>query len=730
MEIRALSIVMFLLSFSTVNCSNDFYVYNLATDMIRETDVVFDGGFRTKMSIEEYLEQDNDMLRIAEIHSRNPRFSWMIASSKNNTYQRKYRILVASSKSLIDSEQGDLWDSGLVEDSSSVAVKYDGAPLNPSTLYYWKVMVVDSHGRKSDFSPAKAFVTAIDFDNYTSVLPIEKEAQQPERLVSKGSTVLADFGKDAFSQFSIRLNSLVGCDTVVVHLGEDLDSLGMVNKEPKGTIRYRKINIPLSKGYVKYTTVIEPDAMNTDPNAGWGGMPVLMPGYIGEVLPFRYAQIDNYDGIARYNNITRSITFYPMGETGTFTSSDTILNQVWELCKYSMKATSFGGLFVDGDRERVTYEGDVYINQLSYYAVSDQYSIARASLERLMFHSTWPTEWFLQTLEIAYNDYLYTGDISFLERYYEQLKLRTFRTLHDDEDNLLHSGKEISDEYLLLGLHTPFNPIRDIVDWPQGERDHYVFGECNTSVQAYYYKALDVFSKIAAALGNHYDARQFSRLASLNREAINRRFVNLDGLYVDSEMSQHSSLHANMYPVAMGVADKANYQKILKLLKQCGMACSVYGAQFMLDAVYECGDPDYALDLMTDTTNRSWYDMIRRGSTITMEAWGEQFKKNLDWNHAWGAAPGNIIARRLMGITPLEPGFSKVSIKPRVGRLSYALIQQPTPRGMIKMDINNEGGKAKVTVEIPPNMTAEIDLPGVAKNEVVGSGKWTFYYKR
>jgi hypothetical protein len=43
------------------------------------------------------------------------------------------------------------------------------------------------------------------------------------------------------------------------------------------------------------------------------------------------------------------------------------------------------------------------------------------------------------------------------------------------------------------------------------------------------------------------------------------------------------------------------------------------------------------------------------GATITLEAWDDRFKPNQDWNHAWSAAPANLIPGRLMGITPAEP---------------------------------------------------------------------------
>lgn len=50
-----------------------------------------------------------------------------------------------------------------------------------------------------------------------------------------------------------------------------------------------------------------------------------------------------------------------------FRCSDDTLNRIWELCRYSMKATSFTGYYVDGDRERIPYEADALINQLGRY---------------------------------------------------------------------------------------------------------------------------------------------------------------------------------------------------------------------------------------------------------------------------------------------------------------------------------------------------------------------------
>ena len=62
------------------------------------------------------------------------------------------------------------------------------------------------------------------------------------------------------------------------------------------------------------------------------------------------------------------------------------------MCKYSVLATSFCGIYVDGDRE-APYEAYAHINQFCHYAIDDDYLLARKSHEWLMAHPTWPTEW-------------------------------------------------------------------------------------------------------------------------------------------------------------------------------------------------------------------------------------------------------------------------------------------------------------------------------------------------
>ena len=71
------------------------------------------------------------------------------------------------------------------------------------------------------------------------------------------------------------------------------------------------------------------------------------------------------------------------------------------------------------------------------------------------------------------------------------------------------------------------------------------------------------------------------------------------GIYIDGEFSDHSSLHANMMALAFDLVPEEHKKTVIDFIKSRGMACSVYGAQFLLEGLYNAGESDYAMSLLT-----------------------------------------------------------------------------------------------------------------------------------
>ncbi|MGI6400813.1 MAG: family 78 glycoside hydrolase catalytic domain [Thermoguttaceae bacterium] len=95
------------------------------------------------------------------VDAANPRLSWLSFSqdeSLRNRSQSAYQVIVSSSLSKLNNDEGDLWDSGKVESDASNFVPYDGAPLQSMTRYFWKVRIWDEKGARSLWSRPSSWV--------------------------------------------------------------------------------------------------------------------------------------------------------------------------------------------------------------------------------------------------------------------------------------------------------------------------------------------------------------------------------------------------------------------------------------------------------------------------------------------------------------------------------------------------------------------------------------------
>ena len=90
-----------------------------------------------------------------------PRFSWLLDHEERNQIQTAYRILVASNKKNLESNKGDMWDSGKVDSDLHFNILYAGESLKSDSTFFWTVKWWDKHGEESDFSTIARFSTAL-----------------------------------------------------------------------------------------------------------------------------------------------------------------------------------------------------------------------------------------------------------------------------------------------------------------------------------------------------------------------------------------------------------------------------------------------------------------------------------------------------------------------------------------------------------------------------------------
>lgn len=653
------------------------------------------------------------------INTPHPTLGWIVNDTEPDSMQAAWHIQAATAREQLGA--GGLWDSGRVNSGESINVRYAGVPLPANRTVFWRVRVWNQRGEESPWSEAQTVHTG-DFatPGETERYPLQQTANPPvERVQLSRRHWFFAFERAAFATFRFAMTVPAAGGTIILHLGEALEAPQTVERKPPGHIRYRCVTLPLQPGTHTYTVEIPPDERNTGP---WA---IRMPPAIGEVLPFRYVEMEGAP--AAPVDPVQLMVHYPFDdEAAAFHCADATLNAVWDLCRYTIKATSFCGVYVDGDRERIPYEGDAYINQLGHYGVDREFTLARHTHEYLIHKPTWPTEWILHSVLMAWADYEYTGNLDSLRRHYLDLQAKTLQGLAR-EDGLISTAKERVTPELYQSIHLDRHEFVDLVDWPAagaeaaygqflsetGERDGYVMGPINTVINAFHHRALVLMARMGAALGEWDDAEALRTRAARVWSSFNAQFFDSARcIYVDGEGTDHASLHANMFALAFGLVPAEHRPSVVAFIKSRGMACSVYGAQHLLDGLYEHGEAEYALSLLTARHDRSWWNMIAVGSTMTLEAWDWKYKQNLDWNHAWGAAPANLIPRYLLGVRPLEPGFGRILIQPQPAHLPRAAGVVPTIRGPVRVAFEHEVDiRFQLEVELPANTRGIVKLP-------------------
>lgn len=677
-----------------------------------------------------------------------PDFGWIVNSSQSADRQSAYRIVMASSPELLEKGTADVWDSDKVASGQSINVPYGGKPLAANSSYWWRVRTWNKQDKPSALSKPQCFNTG-EFNRVDKKWPGESRWVEladetgnkswtfedrppvefhPNPAVTSmekpdGSWFL-DFGKAAFATLELTIEwtpsspAVTEC-LVQVAIGEKSKGT-TVETAPGGGIIYRKVPLAIQPGKRLYSLEL-PRFVPRYPHSQ------AMPKQLPDVVPFRYCELlpgSEKITVEAPKQLALWVDFDD--SASSFTSSNQALNDIYDLCKYSVKVNTFNGDYAASERERMMYEADSYIHQMSHYAVDRAFSTARYTSENMIFHASWPTEWISHSIFMAWADYLHTGNNRSMARYYDELKPKTLLALAGP-DHLISTRTGLQDRKFHDSIHLSNSKLRDIVDWPTSEADSYDFKDFNTVVNACHYQSLVKMAKIAAALDKPDDAKLYQQHADKVLAAINSKmFDSQRGIYIDGIGSSHASLHANLFPLAFGIVPEKHRPKVVDFIKSRGMACSVYPTVYLLEALYDAGEEQAALDLMTSDSDRSWLNMIRVGSTVTTEAWDIKYKKNSGWTHAWSSAPAQILPRKLIGIEPLEPGFGKVRIHPRPGNLTHASTRLPTIRGFIDAGFKRDAADSfELHVTLPANMTAEVALPdlGSPSDELIVDGK-------
>lgn len=568
--------------------------------------------------------------------------------------------------------------------SGSIGTSYFAAPKeNLNALYF--PYGFDAPGYiDSAWQPASEKTIALTF----SAAPMAKVKEQlsaPIKIVEKSAgNYFIDFGRTWVGGIKYDIQNGTAGNTVDVRFGEVTSAENTVKYQLNTGNTYQDI----------YTTRAGAQSFQT-----WG------------MRVFRYVEIVGAPEPITVDNLKALALVYPFDkEAATFTSSNTDLQSVWQLSKNTIEATNVNFYVDSWTRERADYEADAYLQLQSSLYLTDDLSLGRYSIDYFKTNRTWPTEWPLYVILAVHDAWQKTGETAQLKDSYASLKTKLPEAWFESSTQLIRKTTGSN------GCNSTTNC--DIVDWPQSQRDGFVFGQYNTVVNSLSYRAYVDMAAIATAIGEDSDAEIYRARAESLRTAINSHLYSVengsydDGMDANGNLTAHYSLHASAFALAFGVPEESEAPRVAEYLASRGMACSVYGAAFLLDGLYNAGYGQTALNLLTSTETASWLNMIRLGVGSTAEAWDPSMKSNLTYSHPWAASPAYIVPSGLFGIKPLEPGYGAFQVKPQPGNLEHATVTVPTVRGTIGAAFDySEKGAFQLAIQVPGNTTADISIP-------------------
>ncbi len=269
--------------------------------------------------------------------------------------------------------------------------------------------------------------------------------------------------------------------------------------------------------------------------------------------------------------------------------------------------------------------------------------------------------------------------------------------------------------------------------------------------EAYFVGSARLLARSAEALGKAEDAARYRRLADDVAAAFRRAYVSPEGVVKgDTQCAYVLALGFDL--LDEGQARIAADRLVADIERRGGhLSTGFVGTRDILGVLSKIGRDDVAFRLLHNTTFPSWGFEIANGATTVWERWDgwtpekgfQDPGMNSFAHYAYGAVMGWVFAR-IGGIENVSPGFGRLRVAPAIDpRLTWAKTGYDSVRGPVRTEWRVEGGKLALSVEVPPNATAEIRMPtrgGAVKTDAgaavrtepgasvyaVGSGRYRF----
>jgi hypothetical protein len=428
------------------------------------------------------------------------------------------------------------------------------------------------------------------------------------------------------------------------------------------------------------------------------------------------------------NRIEMREYLYPRTGRAYFRSDDSGLDALYRAGIRTVQLNSFDSYIDCPTREQRAWVGDAVVHQMVDLATNEDWGLARNYLE--LSDSARPDgilpmvvagdietsggltipDWSLSWIHGILIQYWHDGDLEAVRRHLPSAErvLRWYTSYLDDRGTIADV------------------PEWNLVDWAS------IFVSGRTSIlTALWARGLHDFAALANAVGNTGSADWAGQLYGAAIGGFEDFWDPDRGLYLDhildGQRQPAASQVAQASAIISGLAPKERWRPLVdamtdpeRLVVRSWVGSETGGydherfAQQMRgiqridwdperemviaepffsyavhDAVALAGRAELLIDLV-----RRWDEFLVDGYDTFGECWG--------WGtpvHGWSSTPTRDLIWYVLGIRPAEPGYGRVRVAPRLGRLRQAAGAVPTPHGYVEVRV--VGTEAEIDSPVP-----------------------------
>ncbi|MCU7727465.1 glycoside hydrolase family 78 protein [Actinoplanes sp. KI2] len=452
-------------------------------------------------------------------------------------------------------------------------------------------------------------------------------------------------------------------------------------------------------------------ATDTFTLAGTGAPEVFEPHFT--VHGYRYVELTGFPGTPAADSITGEAAWTNGAATGTFTSSNAMVNQLARNILWGARSNL---LSIPTDcpqrDERLGWTGDIAAFSATSTFAFDTHGLlskfaddmvdaqqpngAFTDVAPAVISGSGKAGWADAGVIVPYTVWQRYGDLSVADTHFAAMQKYVDYLRSTAGSDLIRNQDTYGD-----WLNVNDGTANDLTS------------------TAYFGWSARLLSRMAAATGRTAEASTYGTLADQIAAAFTTRFVAADGTVGSGSQTGY------VLALAFGLVPASRQQAVADRLaaavdaRNGHLTVGFMGVENLLPVLADHGHADTAYRILQQPDYPGWGYMISRGATTIWERWdGIRTDGTLQdpgmnsFNHYGLGSVGDWLYRTVGGVAPATPGYHQVLIAPRPGgSLTAASSSLSTAYGGTGANWTKSGATLTLQLVVPPNATATVRVP-------------------